>query len=302
MSLPDLLIAGVPKAGTGSLFAYLAQHPDVCASTKKETGFFTPRSPDGRAGPVSEYERYFAHRTGERYAMEATPAYCYGGPAVRAAIRETLGAPRVLMILREPGDRLWSAYTFQRSLGHLKGIGSFEEYVEACVRERERHPAIAEQGYLKGLSIGMYGTYLPGWADDVGEELRVLFFDDLRDDPATVVGDVCGWLGIDRGAAAGFDYDVRNPTVHPRSVALARGADAARTAARRLLRRAPGVRRKLRDGYFRVNAGEIDERPSEDVRARLDELYAPSNARTAATVRALGVTRPPAWLASHLSA
>ena len=40
--LPNLVIAGVPKAGTTSLFNYLAQHPDICPSDVKETRYFEP--------------------------------------------------------------------------------------------------------------------------------------------------------------------------------------------------------------------------------------------------------------------
>ena len=35
-----LLIAGVNKAGTTSVFQYLSSHPDVCGSAVKETKFF----------------------------------------------------------------------------------------------------------------------------------------------------------------------------------------------------------------------------------------------------------------------
>ena len=222
MTLPDLLVIGVPKAGTSSLFAYLAQHPDVCASTKKEAGFFSGRSPDGRAGSVADYEQLFDCRGTRRYAMEATPAYCYGGPRVRGAIRATLGTPRLVLILRDPVERLWSAYTFQRSLGHLGGIDSFATYVAACEQERRAHPSILDQGFFKGLSIGMYGEYVPAWIEAFGADVRVLFFDDLQADPTSVVRDLCVWLGINTDVANTFSYEPRNPTVHPRSVAAAR--------------------------------------------------------------------------------
>jgi hypothetical protein len=37
MSLPNLVIAGAPKCGTSSLFYWLADHPQACGSTVKET-------------------------------------------------------------------------------------------------------------------------------------------------------------------------------------------------------------------------------------------------------------------------
>src|SRR3712207_6768036 len=115
----NLVIAGVPKAGTGSLFTYLAQHPDICGSNVKETGYFNHYDPRRHTGPppsIETYARHFAHCSGERYVLEATPTYSYGGRPVLTAIRTVLGEPRIVIALRDPTERLWSAYTFQRSL------------------------------------------------------------------------------------------------------------------------------------------------------------------------------------------
>ena len=35
-----LIIGGASKAGTTSMFSYLAEHPQICASHAKETRFF----------------------------------------------------------------------------------------------------------------------------------------------------------------------------------------------------------------------------------------------------------------------
>jgi hypothetical protein len=296
VSLPNLLVVGVPKAGTSSLFAYLAQHPDVYGSPKKEIGYFTGRREDGRRGPLEDYERFFAGRAGERYAMEATPSTCYQGPVALRAIRETLEAPRLLLILREPVERLWSAYTFQRSLGHLGDVASFDAYLDACETARREHPPILEQGHRKGLSIGMYGEYVGAWCETFGPDLRVLWFDDLRADPAAVVRDVAEWLGIDPEITASFHYETRNPTVHPRSVALAKGAAMGRGLSKKILGGAPALRRTMRDTYFRMNAGRLREGLSEGARARAAALYAGSNHAAAETLRAHGDTPLPAWL------
>ena len=219
-----------------------------------------------------------------------------GGPRVREAIRATLGTPRLVLLLREPIERLWSAYTFQRSLGHLGGINSFAAYVAACERERRAHTSILDQGFLKGLSIGMYGEYVPAWIEAFGADVRVLFFDDLQADPTAVVRDVCGWLGINTDVANTFSYEPRNPTVHPRSVAAARGAAVARDLSHRFLRRAPGPRRRLRDAYFKLNTGSMEERASTETLARLTGIYDASNRATAEALRAHGTRPLPAWL------
>jgi len=49
-----LIIAGTEKAGTSSVYQYLAAHPGVVASTRKETDYFRFHT-----GPLSEYELNF---------------------------------------------------------------------------------------------------------------------------------------------------------------------------------------------------------------------------------------------------
>ena len=38
--LPTFFLCGAPKAGTTWLYEYCTEHPDVCMSRPKETGFF----------------------------------------------------------------------------------------------------------------------------------------------------------------------------------------------------------------------------------------------------------------------
>jgi hypothetical protein len=298
--LPNLLIAGVPKAGTGSLFSYLAQHADVCPSSTKEVGYFTPlRHPEGELGPVEAYESYFARCAGERYAMEATPSYSFGGERVRDAIRRVLQRPKIVLVLREPVDRLWSAYTFQRSIGNLPGIRSFDAYVEACERRRrELNGTIEINGHLNGLSIGFYGEYVPAWLDEFGEDVRIVFFDDLTADPSDVVRQLCLWLGIDPTLVDRFDYSARNVTAHPRSAAVARTVFRAKRAIDRLLPRTPGLRAAVRSAYVRLNAGRVDERLDAKMRERLGAMYRASTAATFDAVRAAGYGDVPGWLST----
>lgn len=303
--LPNLLIVGVPKAGTGSLFSYLAQHPDVCASSTKETGYFTPlRDRDGELGPLEAYQAYFAHCRGERYAMEATPSYSFGGRRLREAIRRVLQRPRIIIVLRDPIDRLWSAYTFQRSLGNLPGIRSFDDYLAACERRRrELRGTIEIDGHLNGLSIGFYGEYVPAWLEEFGEDVRVVFFDDLTSDPPALTRTLCTWLGIDPTIVDRFDYPARNVTAHPRSTTVARAVFGTKRAVDRLLPRTPGLREAARRAYVRLNAGRVRERLDPHMRQRLEAVYRDSTSATFEALRAAGYgDEVPGWLSTAAAA
>jgi Sulfotransferase domain len=293
----DLVIAGVPKAGTGSLFAYLAQHPDICASDEKETGYFNyydPRRHTGTPPPIETYARHFAHCSGERYALEATPTYSYGGKPVIAAIRSVLGEPKIIITLRDPVDRLWSAYTFQRSLGNTPaGMASFEQYVDLLEDRRRNGASLVPGDGLHGLLIGFYADYLGDWLDEFRDDLRIVFAEELRRDPASVVEGLCSWLGLDTGVVATLDLGVRNPTRHPRSTRLAKVASAAR---RRGDLVPAAVRGRVRDVYFRLNSGTLTERLDPDTRRRVEELYRESTEATAQMLAAHGYRELPPWL------
>jgi hypothetical protein len=295
----NLVVVGVPKAGTGSLFAYLAQHPDVCGSDEKEIGYFNHYSPWRRMGPpppIEEYARHWAHSTGERYAIEATPTYSYGGEPVISAMRTVLGRPKIILILRDPADRLWSAYTFQRSVGNNAGIQSFGEYLDTVEqRFRDDVPMVPKDG-VHGLRIGFYADYVGAWLDEFGDDMRVVFTEDMRRDPRGVVENLCVWLGIDTAPVAGLDLGARNITRHPRSPRIAH-------AARRLKRRTqvldllPSTAYpRLRAAYFRLNSGRLSEQFEPEQRRRVEDIYRESNRATAELLSAHGYEELPAWL------
>jgi hypothetical protein len=299
--LPNLLVIGVPKAGTGSLFSYLSQHPDICPADEKEVGFFNhfnPRRHTGPVPPLEDYRRHFAHWNGERYAFEATPTYSYGGRPVIDAIRETLDRPRIVLTLRNPVDRLWSAYTFQRELGNLTDFASFEDYLAACRRRRRDGTDLVPHDHMHGVYIGYYADYVPLWLDAFGDDIRVIFTEQLTQDPIGVVGGIFGWLGIDREVATSLDLAPRNRTNHPRRVCAAGAAYSVKRFAERHRRLPPLIREPVRKVYQRANSGRAPQSMSPEVRRGVEALYRESNERTAAALRTQGYRHLPSWLAA----
>jgi hypothetical protein len=297
--LPNLIVIGVPKSGTGSLFGWLSQHPDICPGDEKEIGYFNhfnPRRHTGPVPPLEEYARHFTRWGDERYAFEATPTYSYGGRPVIDAIRETLPGVRIILTLRNPTDRLWSAYTFQRELGNLEM--PFEEYLATCESRSRDGSDLVPRDHFHGLYIGYYADYVPLWLDAFGDDLRVLFADDLRHDAPAVMAGVFRWLGIDDTVVSGLDLAPRNRTNHPRSVRAARLAYSVKRSAERMGVLSPRLRATATRLYQRTNRGTPPEQMSAELRRHVDELYLASNATTAAALREHGYDRLPPWLAT----
>ncbi len=303
--LPNLLVVGVPKAGTGSLFAYLAQHPEICGADEKEVGYFNyfnPRREPGEPPPLEVYSSHFAHCRDERYAFEATPTYSYGGRPVIDAIREQLQAPKIILSLRNPVDRLWSAYTFQRGLGNLPDIPSFENYLEACERRARDGSDLVPRDHLHGLYIGYYEDYVPQWLEAFGDDIRVVFAEQLRTDPRGVVGELFRWLDVDDSVATDMDLLPRNATHHPRSTRAARLTYSVKRSADRVGIIPSGVRAPLRRLYSRANAGRPPEAMAPDVRRHVEALYRESNEQVARTLAAYGYHNLPDWLRTEAAA
>ena len=116
---PNLFVAGVPKAGTTSLFHYLALHPDVFPSSRKEPGFFHPFKIKDMDKNLEAYKKFFAGYSAQRYVMEATPGYFYGGKESADAINNFSPESKIIIVLRNPVQRLFSFYKYKKSLGHI---------------------------------------------------------------------------------------------------------------------------------------------------------------------------------------
>ncbi|MBI1224022.1 MAG: hypothetical protein GC192_02180 [Bacteroidetes bacterium] len=108
MTLPNFIIVGAQKAGTGSLYDILSKHPQVYMSFKKEINFFSFEK-NYKKG-IKYYSTFFRAVTNEQNLVgEASPGYmCF--PNVAKKIFDTLGQIKIIMILRDPIKRAYSQY------------------------------------------------------------------------------------------------------------------------------------------------------------------------------------------------
>jgi hypothetical protein len=298
--LPDLVIAGVNKAGTTSLYSYLTNHPAVCGSSVKETCYFLPirygREPD----PIDTYTAYFAACTPAQIAIEATPGYFYGGAPLARALDDAVPGVRVVIVLREPVARLVSFFRFQQSMLALPSELTFAEYVDACdARDARDEDALLHDQSLNpwfGVLGGHYDRWLPAWIDTFGPRLRVMFADDLGADPTSAMSALAAWLDLDPEPWATGSMSRENATTGFRNRRLQQAALSVNGRLESFWRRNPGLKRRLRGLYQRVNAGDAAGGPDDELRAQLEERFRGPRERTAAQLRSAGITDLPAWL------
>ncbi|WP_159790882.1 sulfotransferase family protein [Sodalinema gerasimenkoae] len=119
----DFIILGAQKAGTSSLYAYMAQHPDIVPALRKEVEFWSWKFYRG-------LDWYFAHfpqipEGSHLQTGEACPGYLdFYETAER--LRETLPHVKLIVLLRNPVDRAISHYLQKsKKLRTRDGCGAF---------------------------------------------------------------------------------------------------------------------------------------------------------------------------------
>lgn len=297
----NLVIAGAGKSGTSSMFAYLSAHPDILGSRVKETHFFDPVLHGEPLPPLTEYADFWPEDHGQRYLLEATPLYCLGGGAMARALTEHLGDDlRVVIMVRDPVERLEDGFAYMKAKGEQADLPDFAAYVDRALAMRaEGRDQLPETGLLS-WARSFYGDYLPAWQEHLGDRLRLVWFDDLAADTPATVRSVFEWLDLDVVAADGIDFAIHNPTTTARSRTVQRVAVTAHRLGGRFLAERPALKARLRNLYLTVNGADRGDQagPSDEIRARLDAAFADSNRRLAAAARAAGHERLPAWLAA----
>ena len=295
--LPNLIIGGVHKAGTTSLFVYLSKHPEVCASHIKEIGFFMPLRDGGTLPPIDEYQSYFRHCNEEKYVMEASPSYLYGKDKIAGAILEHCGRAKVIMILREPVDRLSSFYN------HIRSKTMLEEKVEMSDFIKKSIAGIYEtsnQNYFtRGVREGFYSDFLQDWIDLFGEDLKIVFFDDLKKDPMGLTTSIAKWLNIDSTVYKASDFSVENKTVYYKNKSLHKVILNINKKMEAFWRKNHSLKKKLRSFYYSFNADQSSgEKMDDNTKQLLTDLYKPYNNKLKELLTKQGYTNLPAWISA----
>jgi hypothetical protein len=257
--LPTFLIIGAPKAGTTSLASYLAAHPEVFIAEEKEVHFFDRQFELG----LDWYRSRFAS-AGTAHALgDASPTYMYRDHSLDR-IAQTLPNARLVAVLRNPVDRAYSHYWWERVLTERR---SFAEAVHQEMREGEAAPR--RRSYLRsGMYLGRLEEVVRRFPR---EQLIVVVLEDLKSDLDRVYAEVCRHIGVDDtyrpehlGAVENPAYALRWPWLR---FAMLRG---------KAWKRMPG---NLAGRIDRLNRKDLHYAPMDPtLRAELLAYYADANA------------------------
>ena len=215
MEHKNVIIAGSTKCGTTSLFRYLSGHPQICASLIKETRFFWDGKYDLPVQKINNkkietYGEFFSGCNENQWRLEATPDYMYSSVAAEK-INKLLPDCRIIFILRNPKDRIISWFKFSKQLGLL----SEDKDVESYIKMLPEVDSVANPQYLRALEQGKYAAYLQFYFQHFKKEnILVLFYKDLQNDPKSLMIRICDFLGIDNMYYENFDFKIFNPSLN----------------------------------------------------------------------------------------
>jgi len=140
--LPDFIAVGSIKCGTTSLHYYFSLHPEIHVSHPKELHFFVGEKQQEKKIPqiqsttgwgnwgkgIDWYRRHFL--TSRKVCGEISPGYVDRDwiQIVVGRMRQFVPGAKVLLLVRQPMDRLWSHYMMLRMQASIRPV-SFDEFV-----------------------------------------------------------------------------------------------------------------------------------------------------------------------------
>jgi hypothetical protein len=200
--LPNFLIVGMAKCGTSSLSKYLQQHPDVFISEQKEPRFLSsqvmrfpmngPKDDLVESWYVKDFESYkklFQHAT-QKIIGEASADTLYFHQGTIPIIKQYLGNPKIIIIIRNPVKRAMSAYTHL-----LRDKREFLSFEEALMREQERIRDNYELIYHYKEASKYYEPILAFM--QAFEHVKVILNEDLQRKPEQTLNEIFDFLGAE---------------------------------------------------------------------------------------------------------
>jgi sulfotransferase family protein len=194
-ALPDFLIIGAQKGGTTTLYHLLTQHPYVERSALKEVNLFDKHFEEG----TEWYRQCFPQpkwKDGRKTLTgEASPNYLFSSQ-VPERMAEVIPQARLIALLRNPVDRVYSNYWHNASRGHE--LRTLEDIMKA----KETHY----------LSKGVYVDQLVRWSKFFSkEQMLVLKSEDFFERPREILNIVFDFLDLpDWEPEASMFGEIRN--------------------------------------------------------------------------------------------
>jgi hypothetical protein len=226
MTLPNFLIVGAPKAGTTTLHYTLSQHPDVYMCPLKEAGFFWAYGqPVKLQGPGAEklrnrlvtrkedYQKLFK-QAGEAKAIGESSVRYLANPVAPQNIHHFIPDARLIISLRQPADRAFSAFAHNLR----DGLEPCADFGEAIRQDRSGE----RDGWLfcRYLANGFYYQSIKRYLEYFDRsQLHISLLEDLIRDAPGLMQSLFRFLDINESFSPDLSHKhnasgvIRNPAL-----------------------------------------------------------------------------------------
>ncbi|BDS14665.1 sulfotransferase [Aureispira anguillae] len=201
---PDFIIVGAAKSGTSSLHRYLSTHPDIYMPKLKELNFMhtygqgplpiLERFPEMPTNEMA-YAGHFYEAKDHQQKGEASPSYLIYYERTIATIKKFYKGkkePKIIIILREPIDKIWSHFRFNRMHKLDPDCLSLEEALEVESKRLKDPSYLPDVHYIHNTK---YLEQVKAYLDNF-EEVKVVLFDDLNEHPVKLMTEIHAFLGV----------------------------------------------------------------------------------------------------------
>lgn len=202
--LPTFLIVGMAKAGTSSLYAYLAEHPQIYVSPERVPNFWgLGEQPEPRyGGPVkrkpidaptlAHYTALFAAARDEIALGEGSSFFNFT-PRAAERIQHYMPEAKLLFSLRQPAERAYSQYLYARRMG-WEPASQFS----AALKDEARRKAEAWFPFLcyraSSLTAATLRVFYELFPRD---QIHLSLFEDFRRQTPAVMRSIYTFLGVE---------------------------------------------------------------------------------------------------------
>ncbi len=227
---PNFFIIGAARSGTTALAQILRHHPDAFVTQPKEPSFlafaeqemaFTGPGDDASINRVAvtdphKYLSLYQSAGAKKSRGDASVSTLYYADRSVPTLQNYFPEAKLVAILRDPSARAFSAYSYQRA----RGLEPCDDFRDALGREEER----IRRGWhhiWHYVGMGRYSRQLAPFLETFGaDRVKVLFYEELDQDPVGVGRSLFGYLGLD--ATATVELEAVNVSGDPRSKLLQR--------------------------------------------------------------------------------
>lgn len=270
-----LIIAGVHKAGTTSLFKYLSSHSKINPSSVKETHFFTPIRFGEEPDNVENYWKLFNPKEHHLWNLEASPSYFYGGKKLGNYIIENVNRPvKSITIFRNPTKRFISFFKHGKYILRIDKDMSLNNFINDSLLESNK--PIVDNKVSRGIREGYYIDYIKEWDEVFRKNNKIIFFEDLISNPQDIVNEIINWLGLEIEEIGGLD-EVENKTSNYKIKIIHSFSMKINATFASFFIKNPSIKKYVRKVYRLINNKEVKTQDYTSEKQLLDSIYKEKN-------------------------